>query len=246
MNFLNKDLSFIDALKLLAILTMVMDHLGLFFFPDQDWLRAVGRMSMPIWAFVLGYLPSKKLPWLIILWGFILTLYNDYILMMSFEINILVGLGFSRILLQYGFGKWLDKYNYGRSIFIVFLLMLWPISILGFEYGTLILAFALIGESVYLGEKKEIWCFNLFLVFALTIIGGGIFLEFSGFEYGLSLLCILCLFLLLYFVDIKETFKIKSFILKFLARNTLAFYVLHWLVFSQIMLFKNFNILNLE
>lgn len=41
-------------LKLLAILTMVIDHLGYVFFPDQEWMRAIGRLTMPIFAYAIA------------------------------------------------------------------------------------------------------------------------------------------------------------------------------------------------
>lgn len=51
-------------LKLLAILTMVIDHLGYVFFPDQEWMRAVGRLTMPIFAYAIArgffYTRDKK------------------------------------------------------------------------------------------------------------------------------------------------------------------------------------------
>jgi hypothetical protein len=51
-------------LKLLAILTMVIDHLGYVFFPDQEWMRAIGRLTMPIFAYAIArgffYTRSKK------------------------------------------------------------------------------------------------------------------------------------------------------------------------------------------
>lgn len=51
-------------LKLLAILTMVIDHLGYVFFPEQEWMRAVGRLTMPIFAYAIArgffYTRDKK------------------------------------------------------------------------------------------------------------------------------------------------------------------------------------------
>ncbi len=46
-----------DALKLIAILTMVIDHIGKVFFPHIILLRIIGRVSFPIFAYLiaLGY-----------------------------------------------------------------------------------------------------------------------------------------------------------------------------------------------
>lgn len=42
------------ALKLIAMLSMVLDHVGDNFFPDQLWMRALGRIAMPIFAFCVA------------------------------------------------------------------------------------------------------------------------------------------------------------------------------------------------
>lgn len=41
-------------LKLLALLTMTIDHVGLMFFPQLPELRMVGRLSFPIYCFLLA------------------------------------------------------------------------------------------------------------------------------------------------------------------------------------------------
>lgn len=43
-----------NALKLLACITMFLDHLGAFLFPGVLWLRLVGRTAMPLFAFTLA------------------------------------------------------------------------------------------------------------------------------------------------------------------------------------------------
>ena len=41
-------------LKILAIITMVIDHIGAFFFPHLIVLRILGRLSFPIFAWLVG------------------------------------------------------------------------------------------------------------------------------------------------------------------------------------------------
>lgn len=50
-----------DFIKFTAIVLMVVDHIGHFYYPDDMWLRAVGRLSAPIWLFLIGYARSRDL-----------------------------------------------------------------------------------------------------------------------------------------------------------------------------------------
>ena len=43
-----------NTIKLLAALFMAVDHFGLIFFPFVDWLRMIGRISMPLFAFAIA------------------------------------------------------------------------------------------------------------------------------------------------------------------------------------------------
>jgi len=41
-------------LKLIAAGTMLVDHAGLLLFPDQDWMRVVGRIAYPLYAYCIA------------------------------------------------------------------------------------------------------------------------------------------------------------------------------------------------
>ena len=43
-----------NALKLIAAVTMTVDHIGVIFFPGTAWLRIVGRLAFPIFAFMIA------------------------------------------------------------------------------------------------------------------------------------------------------------------------------------------------
>jgi hypothetical protein len=49
-----KQSNYQDLLKLIAIFVMVVDHLGVYFFPDITTLRIIGRYAMPIFGFFVG------------------------------------------------------------------------------------------------------------------------------------------------------------------------------------------------
>ena len=43
-----------EGLKLIACVTMLIDHVGAVFFPQQLWLRIIGRLAFPIYCFLLA------------------------------------------------------------------------------------------------------------------------------------------------------------------------------------------------
>jgi len=52
-----------DALKLVAIISMTIDHVGAILLPHVDWLRIIGRVAFPLFAYQLaaGYLHTRNL-----------------------------------------------------------------------------------------------------------------------------------------------------------------------------------------
>jgi len=46
----------------IAMLTMLIDHIGAVFFPDQQWLRIIGRIAFPLYAYlmVIGYQRTRS------------------------------------------------------------------------------------------------------------------------------------------------------------------------------------------
>ena len=51
-----KTFGFLDGtmLKIIAMICMVFDHVGAALFPEAEWMRIVGRIAMPIFAFCIA------------------------------------------------------------------------------------------------------------------------------------------------------------------------------------------------
>ena len=43
-----------NQLKLIALVTMTLDHIGVVLFPQAQWLRIVGRLAFPIFAYMIA------------------------------------------------------------------------------------------------------------------------------------------------------------------------------------------------
>lgn len=49
------------TLKIIAVVTMLVDHIGFLFFPEEQIFRIIGRISFPLFAFLIaeGFLKTK-------------------------------------------------------------------------------------------------------------------------------------------------------------------------------------------
>lgn len=118
-SFCSFSTNFYDWLKVLAVVTMVIDHIGYYLFPDILGLRLVGRIAFPIFLFLVGVNGSFRWRWSLFLIA-LLVQFAMQIWRSSFSLtgrvvgNILLVIVCSRVLLL-----WISKVrNY--SFFILF------------------------------------------------------------------------------------------------------------------------------
>lgn len=141
-----------DALKLFAVFSMTMDHVGFYFFQDTLWLRAIGREAMPIFMFMAGYSGSRKphTETLVLAW---IMLFNHWLVGRPLlPLNILFAVVFSRIILDFCMAKGLlpGRIPELTAVFLIISFLTIPL----FEYGSLGFLFALIGWMVHQKEKQ--------------------------------------------------------------------------------------------
>ena len=113
-----------NVLKIIALITMLIDHIGLVFFPEIAIFRIIGRISFPIFAFMIaeGYKYTKsrkKYLGLLLLFGLI----SEPIYVFAFHLyslNILFTFALSIILIYLIENYHKNKTDYSMYLMIYF------------------------------------------------------------------------------------------------------------------------------
>lgn len=91
-----------NVLKIIACITMLIDHMGVLLFPKITILRIIGRIAFPIFAFLLAegcYYTSNKIRHLLVISGFavvmqvvlfLATRMTDFSIFIHFSIAVLL------------------------------------------------------------------------------------------------------------------------------------------------------------
>jgi hypothetical protein len=125
-----------EILKLIAILTMVIDHVGYLFFPQYIIFRIIGRITFPIFAYQLakGYQhTSNKKKYMTRLWIFALISQIPYTLLFeTFDLNIMFTLLLSIVLMDRLHKK---EWYWILPFIMVSLIPFFAPDIISFDYG---------------------------------------------------------------------------------------------------------------
>lgn len=239
-----------DILKCVALLAMIIDHLGFYFFPEALWLRAIGRMAFPLFLFMVGYNANWRFDRWLVIGAVLVLLGNGLSGVPLFPLNILFS-----ILLWRGVMGWLSQ----RPALINDLLLLWVAMLvvhLGLqffiphgsvslvEYGVCGLMFALLGWHQRQGRADKpirvAWLVTLALYAILQTKGFG----FSGgmAAYFITQTVLMGLLLMQFrprdfplprkHTTPSPTWQERLVILS--SRNTLLLYVAHLLLFQAL------------
>ena len=95
-----------NFLKIIAVITMAIDHIGMVFFPDKPWFRYIGRLSFPIFCYCMtvGMLYTRSMKKYLLRLAalavisqpvYLLALYPDWRSMETIPLNVFFTLLFS-------------------------------------------------------------------------------------------------------------------------------------------------------
>lgn len=244
---ISENLTSHDLLKSLALILMVVDHIGYFYFSEESWFRVIGRLSVPIWFFLIGYANTRQVQSVIWIGAIVVALSAVVSGEFIFPLNILFSLALARLWIDRIMVGALQSYESFAGMFFLLFFLSFP-SMLMFEYGTMGFMFAAMG---YLRQHKEGLTINRFALFGFVAAVSVFYAVVSGLlvvdldQMQMWFLCggVFALSALLFVFEGHE-FKVisKSFgclvkPFQIMGRHTLFIYVVHLVIFRGIVLF---------
>lgn len=240
-SLLTHNITSYDLLKTFAVIVMIIDHVGLFFMPDQTWLRSIGRLSYPIWFFLIGFSSRRNVPKEFLYSALILQVFNYIAGIPQLALNILLTIALIRLIINKAALSFLNRPDIFWTINIGLLFLIIPTSIL-FEYGTQGLICAVFGHLIANKDKLDnksliITYFGFTLV--TCVMSQQFFMLFPQAQLSFMGIATFCLLLVLYNFKSVEllhlTEKLPKVFVKTLhltGRYTLEIYVVHLALFK--------------
>ena len=235
-----------DLLKTLALLLMFVDHAGHFFYPEEEWFRVIGRLSVPIWFFLIGFADTRRVQSAIWVGGLLVmlsTIVSGYYIL---PLNILFSLALARLCVDRLMVGALQSYESFAGMFFLLFFATFP-SVMLFEYGAMGVMFTVFG---YLRRHKEGLTIKPLALYGFLTAIALFYVVFSGVAipqlsaeqmYVLTggmagLMVILFFFRGCVFSNIPKRFNWFFWPIKIMGRHTLLIYVMHLVALNLIML----------
>ena len=223
----------LDMLKLVAVILMLADHIGLYLF-DNQWMRVAGRPVAVIFGFLIGFSRSSRVPPLWIGLGIALSLANRWLFPndMPHSLDILITLALTRLVVPF-----FEQVHRAQPLLLVPMvvglgLLTAPLNEL-LEYGSEVPILSLLGVAVRLdqGRRSETTA-RLALALACLVGISLISIEHFGFAGREAAGCIAALAVT---VMTLANFSVRPVAvstaiapaLKWIGRNTLVIYAVH-------------------
>lgn len=149
---------------------MIIDHLGLFFFPDIVVFRVIGRIAYPLFIFCVGYNQKYSFDYKLLMLAILMLLFDYICNVNSFELSriLLSSILFSVIIIRL-FLYYVSPIFTNRNIYIITFL-LWCINFVAFQffqYGSAGISIAICG---YLIRNNTIKLTNTSLLLLINLL----------------------------------------------------------------------------
>lgn len=239
---LTRDLTSYDLLKTFAVLMMIIDHVGCFLFPDEDWLRVLGRLCVPVWFFLIGYANTREIPTKFVVGAFLVVCAGFISGLPVFPVNVLFTLMLCRLLVDRVMSFSLKSKVRLWSVFAVLVLLIFP-SYLMTDYGTHGLILAMFGYLVRWSGQDEQRKKLVFQYMIASIMVFGVFQQLAhGFDttqFAVMVVGILVVHMVLLNFRMRTWRKPEGLLpasafglVQICGRYTLEIYVIHLIILN--------------
>lgn len=234
-----------DLLKTFAVIIMIIDHVGYYFFPENDWFRAVGRIGFPIWFYLVGHASGRNISWKLFGGASLLLGLNYVVGMALLPLNAL----FTIILLRLSIDHVMAPLKKVPALLWPMLMLMTVLILptdLAFEYGAQAFLFAMFGYMVR--HKDELRFTHHDLQFFVICIAA-IFLAFQWIAFAFTLgqfivmaigtlgVCIILQdFRAMTYPALDRWPEVVKVFLRFCGSYTLEIYVVHQALFKILVL----------
>lgn len=222
-----------DLVKFFAIITMIIDHIGVYFIGENtEYWRSIGRFAAPLFFFISGSVQKYHIKLSIIFYGAFITI-GAFMLGYDFSINILLVIVCIKVVLDH----WDPSQQSAIALVVIFVLLnissFWLMDVI--EYGLFGFAYAFCGRLLAMRSHQ---------ILIAGLLSGTIFSQFYKrilFNENLYVAIeTLIVAILLFFIIIFFKYKVfdgdywfKDGVLVF-SRYSLEIYFWHFLLFEII------------
>ena len=231
-----------DLFKTLAVALMIADHVGYYFFPEDNWWRVFGRMCVPIWFFLVGYAQSRDMGLKMWAGAGILIIANFITGMSIFPLNILASMLAVRMALDGVTKKFFEVENVFWPIVLIMFFLIVP-TMLVVEYGTQGLILSVFGFIIRRRNEfnisKNLVDKYTIAAFLMFVIPQTVFFGFTQNQFMVMSAGVMVMMMALFFFQPRTFPRLTKFLprpfvwfLHIGGRRTLEIYVLHLFLFK--------------
>ena len=219
-----------NLLKIIAVVSMLVDHIGAYLFPDILIFRIIGRIAFPIFAYFIAEgwkrTRSKKKYFFMLVIFAVISQIPYFLLRRNLELNILFTFILSIALIYF-----IEKYKNNSILSMLGLAGIFLISVIGHIFG--IIDYGIIGilipAIIYFVSNKNLSF--LFFGILLCLIPLEIYLLDSiTFQNSIQFFSLISLFLLYLYNGEKGKINLKYFFYIFYPLHLLVIYIIKILI----------------
>lgn len=231
-----------DLLKTFAVIIMIIDHIGFYFYPEDNWWRAIGRVGFPIWFFLAGHSTGRDFSAKLWVCALFLLAMNAVTGLGMMPLNALFTIMILRAVIDSLMRGSAAGQAYLWAVVAVCTILFLPTNNL-VEYGTMALMFAMFGymvrhkgEGIYTKATIQTFMMAISVIFIAYQWVTFMFAppEFIVMALGTLIVCIILTeFRFIEYPNV--TAKLPLPVLwfnQFCGRHTLEIYVVHLTLFK--------------